>query len=275
LRSFETVRKSFRSASDHRDLLEDYQEELEEYVGELEKRDSGADDGKEDGDTLDSKSVADESADDDEEKTEELKKPDRPRRRPELQVLLRALDNEIPVRVTAHRSEEILNALALAEEFNLQLILVGATEAHLLIDEIKEQGATVLIAPAVADLVPGADVHRREHPGLAGLLSDHDIPWVMGSGARDPRSSRLLWMEARRLVSGSPGEDPFALVTRIPARHLGMGRRFGRLARGLAADLVIWSSDPEIDPTARAKRVLVDGKTVYRLRAPARREGSL
>lgn len=273
LRAFEKIKKSFKSAEDHRDRLEEYEEELEEYVETLEKQEGESKGDKDEKETLDS-SVAS-PADADDEKSEELKKPKPPRRRPDLKPLLRALDHEIPVRVTAHRSDEILNALALAREFNLDLILAGATEAHLLIEEIKAQEATILLAPALAMLQPGGGPKRREHSSLARVLSENDIPWLFGSGGEDSRSSRVLYLEARRLTASSQGNDPLSLVTRSPARHLGISRRFGRISRGAEADLVIWTSDPGIDPAARVKRVLVGGKTVYRSRPSALREGRL
>ena len=42
--------------------------------------------------------------------------------------------------VTAHRSQDIINALRLAKEFNLKIVLDGASEAHMLINEIKASG---------------------------------------------------------------------------------------------------------------------------------------
>jgi hypothetical protein len=57
------------------------------------------------------------------------------------------LKGELPVLVTAHRATDILSALKLAKDFNLKLVLDGAAESYLLIDQIKAAGVPVIIHP--------------------------------------------------------------------------------------------------------------------------------
>jgi hypothetical protein len=58
-----------------------------------------------------------------------------------LEVLAAALDGEVKVMLTAQRATEILAALRLQREFGFELILDGAAEAYLLVDEIREAGS--------------------------------------------------------------------------------------------------------------------------------------
>ena len=62
------------------------------------------------------------------------KKPDR---NLGLEVLARVLNRELPLMITANRAQDITSTLRLAKEFNIKLILDGAAESYLLIDEIK------------------------------------------------------------------------------------------------------------------------------------------
>ncbi|HWP41582.1 MAG TPA: amidohydrolase, partial [Blastocatellia bacterium] len=65
------------------------------------------------------------------------KKPNRDIR---LDALARVIKGEIPLLVNAHRAHDILSALRLAKEFNIKIVLDGASEAYLVIDQIKSAG---------------------------------------------------------------------------------------------------------------------------------------
>ena len=78
---------------------------------------------------------------------EEGKEPDRNLR---LEILAQVLDRKIPFLMTAHRHQDILTAIRIAEEFQFRLILDGASEAHLVLDDIKEAGIPVLVHPSMA-----------------------------------------------------------------------------------------------------------------------------
>ena len=53
--------------------------------------------------------------------------------------IVKALKKEIPVRIHAHRADDILSAIRFAEEFDLDLRIEHCTEGHLIADELSEQ----------------------------------------------------------------------------------------------------------------------------------------
>ena len=67
------------------------------------------------------------------------------------ETLVRVLDRDLPLLITAHRAQDILAALKLAREFNLRIVLDGASESYLLIDQIKAANVPVI---AASDDVP-------------------------------------------------------------------------------------------------------------------------
>jgi imidazolonepropionase-like amidohydrolase len=77
----------------------------------------------------------------------EDKKPARDLR---LEALARVLKREVPLLVTVHRSQDIMSALRVAKEFNVRLVLDGAAEAFLVLDQIKEAGVPVIVHPTMA-----------------------------------------------------------------------------------------------------------------------------
>src|SRR3954467_2807403 len=65
---------------------------------------------------------------------------------PALDALAPALDRRMPVAFDAAEEREILRALALAREFNLDPIIVGGAEAANVLDELKAAKARVIVS---------------------------------------------------------------------------------------------------------------------------------
>lgn len=65
---------------------------------------------------------------------------------PKTDVLRSTLNRQLPVRISCHTSHDIRNAISFAEEFELQLILEGVTEAYKVIDEIRDSGVPVVVS---------------------------------------------------------------------------------------------------------------------------------
>jgi imidazolonepropionase-like amidohydrolase len=178
-------------------------------------------------------------------------------------VLLKAIDHELPLRIEAHRSEDILNALELSEEFNLDIILEGATDAYLVADKLAEADVPVVLGPVVRTHLFENNEYRRHTARNAGALTRAGVSWTIGSGADDPIEARFVAMNAQlAFAHGAAGDGWLAAVTKNAARILSLSKRIGRLARGMQADLVIWTGDPS-DPASTVDRVYVAGKLVY------------
>ncbi|MCG3129332.1 MAG: Imidazolonepropionase [Phycisphaerae bacterium] len=198
-------------------------------------------------------------------KEEEIKKPAEPKPDRAKEVLLKALDRKLPVRIEAHRSEDILNALELAQEFNLDLILEGATEAYLVADEIAKAKAPVALGPAQRSELRADNEFRRHLATSAARLSRAGVRWAVGGGG-GVQESRFVLANAQLTVGALETEgSPLELVTTRAARFLGL-EGAGRVARGARADLIVWSGDPH-DPSSVVERAYVGGKVVYEAKA--------
>jgi imidazolonepropionase-like amidohydrolase len=257
LQNLSSIRKTFEAALAHREELDLYEESLETYAKELAeaveagKKDGGEGQAKEGGAKDDG---AKEPA-----KDAGPKRPAEPKPREDLAVVLRVLDRELPLWVTAHRSADIWNAIELVREFDLDLVLVGGSEAHLVAEALQEVEATVLVGPAPAGAAAESGADRRRSPHLLPTLERHDIRWLPLPGA----NLHELLGDTVRLSRGCE-VDALTQLTRAVPGFLGMGRRVGLLQRGGLADLVLWSGDPLTDPSARVRQVWCEGSTVFR-----------
>ena len=177
------------------------------------------------------------------------------------EALTLVLDREIPALVSAKRADELAMALRLAEEFSIDLWIVGATEAGTVLDRLAEAGVPLLLGP------PGeAALGVGKGEGLletAARLEERGIPFALVTGDDEDAARWSLMDWARAAVRGglSP-EDALEAITISPARILGLDRELGSIQTGKAADLVLFDGDP-MEATTRVQSVYVAGKAVY------------
>ncbi|MFK7962263.1 MAG: hypothetical protein AB8G96_17265 [Phycisphaerales bacterium] len=190
---------------------------------------------------------------------EEARKPREPRANRAADVLLRAIDREIPVRIVAHRSADILNAIALGEEFGLRVVIEGGHEAGLVADALAAADVSVVMGPAPTASPYGGPRFLRFDPHAPAALAAAGVDTVIGSGVGG--ATPYLLMNAQLVASHAPSVNPLNAVTVDAARFLGLPDH-GAIRRGGAADLVLWSGDPH-DPGSSVVAVMIDGRTVF------------
>ncbi len=185
------------------------------------------------------------------------KKPDRDLG---LEVLSRVLQREMPLLVTAQRAQDIANALRLAEEFQLKLILDGAAEASLVIDAIKATGVPVIVHPLMARASGEMENASFE---TAARLRRAGIRVVLQSGYESyvPKTRVVLFEAAIAAANGLSFEDALAAITIEAARILGIDQRVGSLAVGKDGDLALYDGDP-FEYTTHCTGIVVSGKVV-------------
>lgn len=177
-----------------------------------------------------------------------------------MEALTRVLDGEIPALITAHRARDLMAALRLAEEFGFELVLDGAAEAYLVLDEIQEAGVPVMIHPTM--IRPGGDAENASFT-TAAKLHEAGIPFGFQSGFEGyvPKTRVPLFEAAIAVANGLPRAAALEALTRAPAQILGLGDQVGTLESGKAADLVLYNGDP-FEYTTQVCTVMVNGEVV-------------
>lgn len=195
---------------------------------------------------------------------------------PTYETLAKVLSGEIPLQIEAHRADDILNALRLAEEFHLRLILDRCTEGYRVADEIARRGVPVIAGSLSRSFIGPPALEYRDHDARnAALLSTQGVKVALGVGGRDGASSKYAALVAALAVAGGMDEGlALRAVTLTPAEVLGVAGRIGSLDVGKDADIVILSGPP-LATLGRVEMVLIEGKVVYERKGPAgdEREG--
>jgi hypothetical protein len=137
-------------------------------------------------------------------------------------------------------------------KYELRTVIITTQEIQTLAPKLAAAG--VAIAPTGGSI--------REEEGVlinpAAIATQQKIPVMFRSGwDGDPRSLYLIAEAAVR--EGVDPEDALRMITRQPARFLGLLDRLGSIERGKDADLLILSGEP-FAPGTRVKRVMVNGR---------------
>jgi imidazolonepropionase-like amidohydrolase len=176
------------------------------------------------------------------------------------EVFVRVLRKELPVLVTAHRARDILSALKLAKEFDLKIVLDGASEAYLLMDQIKAAGVPVVVHPAMFRSNGEAENLSME---TAGKLKAAGIPIALQSGYEGyvPKTRVVLFEAAIALKNGLKFDDALAALTIDAAKILGVSEHVGSIEVGKDADIACFDGDP-FEYTTHCTATVIDGIVV-------------
>lgn len=178
-----------------------------------------------------------------------------------LEALVQVLEGELPMVIEAHRHSDIMTALRLAEEFGFRLILSGASDAHLLVNEIRAAGVPVLLHPTMMR-ARGTEVENSSFTTAARLVEAR-IPVALQGGYESyvPKTRVVLFEAAMTLPYGLDFDQALSLVTIAPARILGIADRVGSLESGKDGDVVLFDGDP-FEYTTRVIGTVIDGLRV-------------
>jgi imidazolonepropionase-like amidohydrolase len=172
----------------------------------------------------------------------------------ELEALLPVLHGTEPLVVNANRRMDIENALKLARDYKLKLVLFSAVEGWEIAKEIAAAGVPVALEP-LHDIPSFDGLNARLDN--AALLRQAGVKVIIAQG--DPGGERNLRYAAGNAVrNGMSWDDALAAITQAPAAAFGLSD-YGTLEAGKQANLVIWSGDP-FDFASAAERVYIKGQ---------------
>lgn len=192
---------------------------------------------------------------------DETKRPDRDMA---MEALLPVIRRELPLKVHAHRADDILTALRIAKEFNIRLTLDHCTEGHLIADLLRENieltGAGVILGPLFSDR---SKIELRnlsyEAPRILwengiefALMTDHPVipekylPVTAGIAARE----------------GLPEYEALKAITVNAARITGIFDRVGSISVGKDADIAVFNGNP-LETLTRCVMTIVNGRICH------------
>jgi imidazolonepropionase-like amidohydrolase len=185
---------------------------------------------------------------------------DKPEYDGKLEALIKVLKKEIPLKAHAHRADDILTAIRIAKEFDLNLTIEHCTEGHLIKDILVEEGVTAIVGPMLTDR---SKIELRnqslKNPGelakagvKVAIMTDHPCVPVQ----------YLVLCAAMAVREGMSSEDALKAITINAAEIVGIDDRVGSLETGKDADIIIFEGHP-LELMSRVVTTIINGKVVY------------
>ncbi|MCL2557761.1 MAG: amidohydrolase [Treponema sp.] len=176
------------------------------------------------------------------------------------EALIPVLKKEIPIHIHAHRADDIHTALRLAKEFDINAVLIHCSSGHLISGDIADAGFPAVIGPTFGFRTKPETYHKTFETvnvlNKAGILTcittDHPVIPL----------EHLNICAALAVQAGLSEEEALKSITIYAAKVMGLEDRIGSIKAGKDADIVLWDKSP-LDPTSRARTVIIDGKIVY------------
>lgn len=166
----------------------------------------------------------------------------------------------MPVKIHAHQTDDIVTAIRISEEFNLNSTIEHCTEGYLIPEYLKNHHKKVIIGPTLGDKSKYELKSKSFSSGKIlyengitfGIMTDHPVITL----------DTTLVQTGLFVKSGLPYLEALRANTINASKTVGLENRIGSIEVGKDADIVIFSKDP-LMYDSKVLLVMIDGKIIY------------
>ena len=180
------------------------------------------------------------------------------------EILARVIRRELPMKIHAHRADDILTAIRICREFKLRYTLDHCTEGYLITDKLKEA-----LGEDCEGIIVGPLLTERSKIELKNLsfkapkvLEQAGIEYAMMTDHPVTPEQYLPICTAIAVREGASEEGALKAITINAAKITGIADRVGSIEVGKDADIAVFSGHP-FDFRSRCVLTLVNGKVAH------------
>lgn len=179
----------------------------------------------------------------------------------EMEAWVPVFRKEIPLKAHVHRADDILTAIRIANEFDLDITIDHGTESHLIVDEVKESGFPVIVG---TDLTSRSKIEIQNMNFKTNkILKDADILFAITTDHPVALIQYLPICAGLAVRNGLEMKDALEAITINPAKICRVDDRVGSLKVGKDADIAIFDDNP-LKVFTKTLYTIIDGKIVFR-----------
>lgn len=187
--------------------------------------------------------------------------PGRSRRAGE-ELIRGVIAGETPLAIHTNRESDIREAIALAKEFGIRVIIVEGAQAWRVAEQLAAAKIPVVLDPSTN--LPGGFDELGARQDNAAILARAGVKVAFGLAGGKIHTNYNAGLALREgagiaVANGLPYADALRAVTVNPLSIWSKGG--GTLSAGADADLVVWDGDP-LEPSTNATAVIIEGRRV-------------
>lgn len=180
------------------------------------------------------------------------------------EILARVIRRELPMKIHAHRADDILTAIRICREFKLRYTLDHCTEGYLITDKLKEALSEdcegIIVGPLLTDR---SKIELKKLSFKAPkVLEQAGIEYAMMTDHPVTPEQYLPICTAVAVREGASEEGALKAITINAAKITGIADRVGSIEVGKDADIAVFSGHP-FDFRSRCVLTLVNGKVAH------------
>lgn len=177
------------------------------------------------------------------------------------EALIPLFEGRIHLKAHAHRADDILTAIRIAKEFNVNLTLDHCTEGHLIKDHIVNSGFGVIIGPTLS-FNSKIELSNKtfktpsimvKNGAKVAIMTDHPVTPI----------EYLPLCAALAMKEGLEFEEALESITINAAEITGIDQKVGSIEEGKDGDIVILTGSP-FEITTKTLYTIINGEIVYK-----------
>ena len=176
------------------------------------------------------------------------------------EALIPLFTKEIPAHFHVHRADDIFTAVRISREFDIDYVLVHATDAYLICDELSEESLLgILSGPILTDRSKPELTNLT--PKSTGIISKSGIKTAIVTDHPETPIQYLVLCAAVAVREGMDKTSALKAITSNAAEICGISDRVGSIEAGKDADIVLYKGDP-LDIMNKPETVIINGITI-------------
>ncbi len=177
------------------------------------------------------------------------------------EALLPVLKGELKAKIHAHRSDDIVSAVRIAEEFGLDYSIDHCTEGHKIVDFLAEKNAEAVVGPSLTARSKRELAERTFK--TAGILADAGLTVAITSDSPVVPVQYLPLLAAFAVREGMEKTKALRAITIDAAKIAGLDDSIGSLEPGKDGDFLVLDKSL-FDLDSSVERVFIEGEEIDR-----------
>lgn len=179
---------------------------------------------------------------------------------PKLEALMPVIRKEIPLKVHAHRADDVFTAIRIAKECDVLLTLEHVADGELIAEALAKEGYPIAVGPHISQSKKEENANKSPAGAVALIRAGCQVSVMTDAPVM---AEEYLPVAAGLLMREGLSEfEALQTITINPAKHLGIADRLGSLEVGKDADIVIAEGCP-LQMSVKPRAVFVNGQLVW------------